>query len=868
MPDEEASIESEPTAVDAVDEASLSTVDPRTLLATWANDNDEWVRAIIGEVIQSGAQLTDVQVDSAYQLFRQEKGLDERVLDTVAPLATDAADEVATPPLSIIRVRDVQGVNALASGSVIEPHEGLTILYGENGTGKTGYARIFKALAGSRTDAEILGNIAAETAGSPSARIDYRTGSDEAHLNWKGEHSLPPFTRMSIFDSPSVSYHVDDALEYVYVPAALALFNHVSAAIRGVQTAVDDRLAELQTGSSTLLGRFPRESSIYAQIETLGASTNLDELKAKANSDPKVDEAIETLRRIVAALEADTVRTLIASRQREKRILEQAFEMATGLMAFDVPGYNELLANRAQLAADYESFRSELFAAADLPAPPEETWSAFIEAGEAYRKHLVEIGAHDADRCLYCRQGLDDPARALLTKYSVYLEDKISTDLREVNRKLRSQAESIRALSRPEVRSYLTDYEAAEGKPAVFDALSIVDDTRQAVFDAMTTPESWEGDARAALTAAAAALADALASTTGHLTELQAQAADQATALKEKRAELNELIAAAEIARSWTAIESQVMNAKEADQLTRLKGRFRGLLRGVTELSKEASDQLINQNFDTLFAEECDALRAPTLKVQFVGREGRPQRRKLLSSEHKPSLVLSEGEQKVLAMADFLAEARLAGITAPVVFDDPVNSLDHRRIDEVARRISMLADASQVIVFTHDIFFATTLLALFESSKRCSYFQITDEGGKGRVTKATHPRWDTLNRIRAEINKTIEAAEKSEGEARAALVRTGYDWIRAWCEVFTEIELLKGVTQRYQPNVGMTKLSKINTEKLPELISTVTKVFDDACRFIDGHSQPLPSLGVAPTLERLKADWARLQECKTLNDKG
>lgn len=34
---------------------------------------------------------------------------------------------------------------------------------------------------------------------------------------------------MSIFDSPSVTFHVDDDLEYVYVPAALALFEHVIA---------------------------------------------------------------------------------------------------------------------------------------------------------------------------------------------------------------------------------------------------------------------------------------------------------------------------------------------------------------------------------------------------------------------------------------------------------------------------------------------------------------------------------------------------------------------------------------------------------------------------------------------------------------
>ena len=62
-----------------------------------------------------------------------------------------------------------------------------------------------------------------------------------------------------------------------------------------------------------------------------------------------------------------------------------------------------------------------------------------------------------------------------------------------------------------------------------------------------------------------------------------------------------------------------------------------------------------------------------------------------------------------------------------------------RRINEVAQRVASLADTTQVIVFTHDIFFASTLLTLMESTKRCSYFQITDEEGKGKITERQDP---------------------------------------------------------------------------------------------------------------------------------
>lgn len=113
--------------------------------------------------------------------------------------------------------------------------------------------------------------------------------------------------------------------------------------------------------------------------------------------------------------------------------------------------------------------------------------------------------------------------------------------------------------------------------------------------------------------------------------------------------------------------------------------------------------------------------------------------------------------------------------------------------------------------------------------------------------------------LKKEINQKIQAAKSQDGEARASLVQTGYDWIRAWCEVFTETELLRGVTQRYQPNVDMTRLAQINTEKLADSIEIVTRVFEDACRYIDGHS--LPTLGVAPSLTDLENHWKELQDC-------
>lgn len=846
----------------------LTPVDARALLADWANGGDEWVRLLVAEILTTGRPVDPATIARAYALFRQEKALDARELPTVPALSTEARQDESAPPLTILSLSEVHGVNALATGAVIEPHTGLTILYGENGTGKTGYSRIFKSLADSRTADEILGNIDAEDDEGQSAKIVYKLGDDEATLAWSGDRGVPPFIRMSIFDSPSVSAHVDEDLDYVYVPAALALFNHTIAAVQAVAGQIDGAISSLGSASTGLLARFQRGSTIYPLIETLGASTDLAALKAKASTDPEVDKKIDGLTQAVAALRANTLATQLAGRRREQRALLQAEATVSALISFGEAAYNEAIVKRAALSVDYDLFRSELFAAADLPADPEDSWTAFINAGDVYRQHLISIGAHDAERCLYCRQPLQDAARDLLAKYSSYLEDKISADIREVDGLLALKRRHVASLETTEISSFLSEFgeEGAE-RPSYFDDVLATDNLVREVRMAVEAAEKVDVDAAATAGPLKANLTATLVAIAEDIATLDEQSTNRAQALSDSQAELTELKEAAELAKSWALIEAQVKAAKEADQLRTLKRPLGQLARSVTELAKTASDQLINQSFDALFIEECEALRAPSLKIQFVGREGKAQRRKVLSGRHKPSKVLSEGEQKVLALADFLAEARLAGITAPVVFDDPVSSLDHRRVNEVAARIATLAHANQVIVFTHDILFATTLLGLMEKSKRCVYFQITDEDGdKGKVTRATGPRWDTLSGIKGKLNSTIEAAKQQEGEARDALVRVGYGWIRSWCEVFTESELLQGVTQRYQPNVGMTRLANINTDKLAEIIPKVTEIFEEACRYIDGHSQPLATLGVAPTLAGLEQHWADLLALKKTND--
>jgi hypothetical protein len=103
---------------------------------------------------------------------------------------------------------------------------------------------------------------------------------------------------------------------------------------------------------------------------------------------------------------------------------------------------------------------------------------------------------------------------------------------------------------------------------------------------------------------------------------------------------------------------------------------------------------------------------------------------------------------------------------------------------------------------------------------------------------------------------------QADGEVKAALVEKGYEELRGLCEIVVEHEMLKGVVQRYAPNVMMTKVEKINVGELQNSMSAVMPAFEKACRYIASHSQPIETQGIRPTLDELKTDFAAVLKAR------
>ena len=95
-----------------------------------------------------------------------------------------------------------------------------------------------------------------------------------------------------------------------------------------------------------------------------------------------------------------------------------------------------------------------------------------------------------------------------------------------------------------------------------------------------------------------------------------------------------------------------------------------------------------------------------------------------LTSNTDIDKVLSEAELKCCALALFLAECTLMEVQQPIIFDDPVNSLDSAIIQAFTNRLNELPN--EIIVFTHNVLFMEAL-----TDER--QFKVYDEIGRAHV---------------------------------------------------------------------------------------------------------------------------------------
>jgi energy-coupling factor transporter ATP-binding protein EcfA2 len=819
---------------------------------------------IAAQVLAHRTALDDDMIEVGYQEMLAEKGLTGEASTSVPAIEITAALPDDAPPLRLIRISETSHVNRLVDGQEISFNDRITVVYGENASGKTGYARVLKQVAGARSAGRVLPDVYTSSPARPAATIEYSLGGDIETVAWSdGSPPMPDLGRVMVFDAPAAPLHVDDDLTYLYTPADIALFEYVHAALSKVRDLLSAERARRAPKGNPFLSRFRRGTPQFALVESLRASTDVTQLRRLAEIAENEDARVAGLSDRVRNLESGGQQVQLAGARATQTMCASAVAIADRLLGFDVEKYASALNYLAECRQRVQDVSEALFSGDDLPGLFTAEWIAFITAGHDYGvTHLRPEFPDDAADCPYCRQTLGDDALELLQRYKTYLVD-------DSQAALRTAAQSLADVVVPVAKLRLGDESASSGNSdagddGVADAIARIRSLGLRQQGRLSDSQPWALDADVEqLGEDRRMLSERCDAAARAVSDLSTAASERERQLREARATLLELEDRQTLRALLDGILDHVEAAKWVDLADTVLRTFQGLLRGLTDAMKDATRGILNTTFESAFQRECQLLSCPSVRLEFPGRQAATLRHKSVGDNYRLGEVLSEGEQKVIALSDFLAEVSLRPSSAPIILDDPITSLDARRVDEVAERIVNLSVDQQVIVFTHHLYFATKLLAAFEhSSSRsyCSFYEVlAEDGNVGLVSRGTHPRTDTVRAITGRVNKTLQDARAASGTVRSDLIATAYGHMRGWIEAFIEDELLQGSVKRHRANISIEALSRVNGQAVDESVHILQPIFERACERMWPHAHTSDQLQARPTIDDVDADWQALK---------
>ena len=800
----------------------------------WAATRLPWQRHILGRIAR-GDTLMDSDYEQVVEAIIGSKDVgNTRLAIADLPIAVEGDEAVR-----LLSIANPEHVNAIASAEPLTfASNGITIVYGDNGTGKSGYARLLKRIARARHQEEILSDVFRDTGGGePNARIAVRIGDRERSLD--GPVSLlPELRRMLFYDDECGSVYIRTESDFPYRPAALFVMDKLIEACVVVRRIIDTKLMENNAVRKTLPVVDPLVGDTEAgrSIARLSGSSSIERLDRLISTLDQVTETVERLRAQEARLIAGDTRL---ERQRLTRDAAKLDSLASHLEALrTVLGTDAISALKVQRdrVGSLDEAASVLARALD-PEPLEgagtqvwkELWTAARRFSESHAyPDYVFPATHTDSRCVLCHQSLSAESGRRLRRFDEFVKNDTQQKLVAARDRFKVSCDQVSNLivCTKTVESNLLDLEASNSTlvSEIRSTLSFAVEVQSALIGAISEPGPFPR---------VEVECDSLVV---RIREIAVQEREEARELADPEATKNrllmttkkrieiELLGTIKLQRSVIVEEIKRLQLRAKLEEVKNSAATGPITRKISELSETEVTEVIRDRF-TRETERLQLERVTIAKTR-AERTALMHQAKLVGARQQVTLpqVFSEGEKTALGLASFFTEARLDPSKSALILDDPVSSLDHVRRELVANRLVDLSLDRQIIVFTHDVSFVVDLKR--EASGRG--ISVTDRsvarsrGGERKpgMCSVTHP-WKAKD-----VSQRLGALR----EGLAKMKRNSSEWDEHYYEAMVAMwsgELSETWERIFSQEIVGPVISEGGLQVRPAMVRVLAKFSDE-----------------------------------------
>lgn len=796
-------------------------------ILAWSKSLPAWQSDAVARLL-ARQTLTTVDQDDLFALLKAEHGIPDPKDRKPKPLTADQipAPMKSTTHVELRAMKNMRHVNAIAENQYLPfSATGMTVIYGDNGSGKSGYSRVLKRACRARDQAEAIypnANLPAGKAGAPEATFEIAVDGVAKDAQWiQGKAAPPELSSFAIFDSRCARAYLDSEDDFSYVPYGLDVFEGLAKVCKQLKTLIDtehaqsapDLTAFVPLHGDTLVGKL---------IASLSAKTTQAQVEALATLTPEELAQHVVLERSLKENNPKEKATQLRLRARRIAAIASTAIAKAALIDQVVVAKLRGLANSYRTAQGAAALAAKQFKEGEnlLPGTGGEVWRELFDAARKFAveshpgRTFPDLGAEAP--CPLCQQPLAEGAARLL-RFEAFIQQESEKAAQACRTALFAEYKLFTA----QVLTLNLD-DVTVGEIEIIDPKLAADTkafeqlltARQEAIKTAVLSHQWDGIDEPLVSPAARlqALADKLNTEA----ETLEKASDE-KARAELQRQFGELDARLRLRQVKDAVF--VALAKLSHQAKLVKCLSDVKTNAISLKASELAEKVVSKELADALNREFRALGVGTLRVSLQSRADRGKALHKLKLElpqsRSPGEILSEGEQRAVAIGAFLAEVGLSDGKGGIVFDDPVSSLDHRRRERVAKRLAAEAAQRQVIVLTHDIYFlcllaeeaklAGAVIVTQSLTRRAEGFGVADpelpfEG------KNANKRIGALKAQHQMIAKLHKDGEQEEHRKQTvdAYFRLRMAWERAVEEV-----LLREVVVRFRKSVETQRLAAV-----------------------------------------------------------
>jgi len=839
-------------------------------ILAWANDQHKWQQKAV-RLLLAKENLSEEDIQELVKLCKTEHGAaDDAEAAEVLPLTIETVTAPkASGQVTLRGISGITNVNALMQDAKITFGESLTIVYGENASGKSGFCRLLKNICRARHPEAVLPNVLSGSTDAPSATVHFAFDDvEQSPLAWKKDDA-PSLLSVSVFDSKCATAYVEDENDVAYRPMGLDVFDRL-AAVCGRMGQVMQKESEALEAALEDFSDLTDGTEVGKLLAALSAKTKPDDVLKLATLSEDDLKNVERLKKEIARLtEQDPQkksRQLTAQKGRVMRLASHLGGLATVFAPEKIEKLRQLKTD-AEIAKGAAKLASEEAFKGALPGVGESVWKKLWQAAREYSAHVYPdqkfpVTGKDAV-CVTCQQPVSEEAAKRMLSFEAFVQMeaqrasvKATEDYEEAKRAIVSTKvcpadwENISEEMEPEMVALLETFltSAWQRKVCILGALGTAD------WDSLPAlPSSLEVPLQKIVEAAGE--------------EIEGLKPAKPEELATANVELAELVARQQLQKKQVKVIRKIAGLAEIQKLRACvkKTATNSISNQSTKMTKDA----ITQPFYERFQKELEAIGLP-IGAEFVhvgSKKGMPYHRIILKGHGdvpiKLEAVTSESEYRSLALAGFLTELATESHASAIIFDDPVSSLDHVRRDIIAKRIATESLQRQVIVFTHDLVFVRDLEEAAEKLNIEPTYRHITGGKKGFGICYDELRWSTksvkkrVSQLRDKHIKAKVAFDNDEHENYETLGTEIYGLLReAWERAIEEV-LFGGVMERFKGTIETQKLSDVDV--LPGDYQVIEENMAKCSRLLTGHHKALAINKPFPEQGELLADVLALE---------